>query len=158
VVSRRDGAGWLLAAAAGVLPSSRREWGTAMQAELAGIGPRGERWRFSVGCLWVVATRPAVWRHAGYPLLMLGILLATVRETARIGYAPLHWGLVGLVGTLVLVASLGRVGPLGPVAGNRTARGLRAGGYLLVGALAAEAVMSMAHKSNHDIAGVPVFR
>lgn len=156
-MSRRDAAGWLLTAAAGILPPRRRGWGTAMQAELAGIGPRCERWRFTLGCVRVVATRPAVWRHAGYPLLMLGVLVATVRETARIGDAPLHWGLVGLVGTLVLVAWLGRVGPLGPVAYGRAARGLRAGGYLLVGALTAEAVVFMAHRDNHDVAGVPVF-
>jgi PadR family transcriptional regulator, regulatory protein PadR len=39
VVSRRDAAGWLLAATARMLPPRRREWGMAIQAELGGIGP-----------------------------------------------------------------------------------------------------------------------
>jgi hypothetical protein len=128
-----------------------------MRAELAGIEPRRERWRFTAGCVRAVATRPVVWRHVGYPLLMLGVLVATVLETARTEYAPMHWGLITLVGILVLVAGLGRVGPLGPVADERAARALRAAGYLLVGAMATEAVVSMAHKTNHDVAGVPVF-
>jgi hypothetical protein len=155
-VNRRDSAGWLLAAAVRLLPPGRREWGTAMRAELAGIGPRSERWRFTLGCVRVIATRPALWRWVGYRLLMLGILAATLRWTAHVGYAPLRWGLVGLVGTLVLMAWLGRVRPLGPVSDSRAARGVRAGGYLLVGVLAAEAVASMAHKDNHDVGGVPV--
>jgi hypothetical protein len=105
----------------------------------------------------VVATRPGVWRRFGYPLLMVGVLVVTVTWTAEIGYAPLHWGLVGLVGTLVLLAGLGRVGPLGPVGDGLAARGVRAGGYLLLGTMATEAVLSMGHKDNHDVAGVPVF-
>jgi hypothetical protein len=157
VVIRRDAAGWLLASAARVLPPGRREWGVAMQAELAAIGPSRERWRFAAGCARAVATRPAVWRRAGYPLLVLGLLVVTVRETARVDYAPLRWGLVALVSSLVLVAALGRVRPFGPVADGLGAKGLRAGGYLLVGTLAAEAVVSMAHRTNHDLAGVPVY-
>lgn len=157
MVSRRDAAGWLLASAARVLPPGRREWGVAMQAELAAIGPSRERWRFAAGCARAVATRPAVWRRAGYPLLVLGLLVVTVRETARVDYSPLRWGLVILVSSLVLVTALGRFRPFGPVADGLGARGLRAGGYLLVAALAAEAVVSMAHRTNHDLAGVPVY-
>lgn len=156
-MSRRDAAARLLAAAAGVLPAGHRDWGVAMRAELADIVPRGDRWRFTAGCVRVVATRPAVWRHIGYPVLMVAVLVATVLETARTEYAPMHRGLIALVGILVLVACLGHVGPLGPVADDRAARASRAVALLLVGALAAEAVVSMAHKTNHDVAGVPVF-
>ncbi|NMO53983.1 hypothetical protein HH310_22725 [Actinoplanes sp. TBRC 11911] len=156
-MSRRDAAGRLVASVAHLLPPGRREWGAAMQAELEAIGPRGERWRFAAGCVRVVVTRPAVWRRTGYPLLVLALLVAGVHTVAGVSYGPLRWGLVGLVGALLLVVGLGRVRPFGPVAGGAAARGLRTGGHLLVGALAAEAVASMAHKTNHDIAGVPVY-
>jgi hypothetical protein len=153
-VSLLDPAGWLLAAAVRLLPRGRREWGTAMRAELTGIESGPQRWRFVLGCLRVIATRPAVWRHAGYPLLLLGVLAATMVWTAQVGYLPLRWGLTGLVAALVAVACLGRMRPFGPVGDGRAARGVRAGGYLLVGALAAEAVSSMARKDNHDMGAV----
>jgi hypothetical protein len=156
VVNGRGGAGWLLAVAVRLLPPGRRQWGTAMRAELAGIARPGERWRFALGCVRVVATRPAVWRWAGNPLLVLGALVATLRFTARVGYAPLRWGLVGMIATLVVVACLGRMRPLGPVGDGLAARAVRSGGYLLVGVLAAEAVSSLARKDNHDLGGVPV--
>jgi hypothetical protein len=108
VVNPRDGADRLLAGAVRLLPAGRRDWGTAMRAELAGIRSRRARWGFTAGCVRVVATRPAVWRRLGYPLLPAGVLAAVLWWTSRIGYAPLHWGVVGLVGLLVTVAWLSR--------------------------------------------------
>jgi hypothetical protein len=132
-----------------------------MAAELAIIGPGRSRWAFAAGCAGVVATQTPVLRRVGYPLLMIGVLAATLGWTAPIGYAPLRWGLVGLVGTLVLVAWSGRrAGPLGPVGEGRAARGLRAGGYLLISALAVEAVVFMGRAHNPDDKaryGVPIF-
>jgi hypothetical protein len=151
----------LLAVAVRLLPTGRCEWGAAMRAELAGIRKGRDRWRFAAGCVRVVATEPAVLRRVGYPLLMIAVLAAALGWTAPIRYAALRWGLVGLVWTLVLVAWLGRrPGPLGPVTANPAARGLRAGGYLLVGALAVEAVVFMAQAGNpEDKArnGVPIY-
>jgi len=90
-VTRPDGAARLLAAAVTFLPAHRRQWGTAMQAELADLaGPRA-RWQFAAGCAGVVATRPAVLRRAGYPLLTAAVLGATLWWTGRIAYPPLHW-------------------------------------------------------------------
>jgi hypothetical protein len=157
VVSRRDPAAWLLATAVRLLPPERARWGAAMRAELAGIDPGPQRWRFALGCLRVIVTRPAVWRHAGYPLLMLAALAATAHWTSHVEYAPLRWGLVGLVASLVVVAGLGRVRVLLPVAGSRAARSMRAFGYLLVGVLAAEAVAFTAHQNSRSVGGVPVF-
>jgi hypothetical protein len=155
VVNRPGPAGVLLAVAVRLLPAGRRDWGTAMRAELAGIEPGPQRLSFALGCVRVIATRPAVWRHAGYPLLVLGVLAGTLRFTAQVGYPPLRWGLSGLVASLVVVAGLGRVRPFGPVADRRAARTVRAGGYLLVGVFAAEAVWSGADKTNHDLGAVP---
>ena len=53
VLRRHGGADWadtLLRLAAGGLPAGRREWGSAMRAELAGVHGRRARWRFSLGC------------------------------------------------------------------------------------------------------------
>jgi hypothetical protein len=159
VVSRRGALGWLLAAAVPLLPGRRREWGTAMQAELARIEPGWERLRFALGCLRVIATQPAALRAVGYPLLTVVVLAAATAVTSEVGYAPLRWGLVGLVLTLVVAAWLGQVaGALRP--SGRAGRWVRAGGYALIGALALGVLTAMAHKGNAVEAahvGVPVF-
>jgi hypothetical protein len=163
VVSRAagDAPGWLLAAAVRLLPSARRDWGRAMRAELAGIGPARDRWRFTAGCARVVAGQPAAQRAIGYPLLMAGVVVAVVAWSGRVAYAPLRWGLVGLVAILVAVSWLGRrAGVLGPVGGGWAARLVRAGGYLLVGLLALGSVTFMAAAANPDdkaANGVPIF-
>jgi len=161
-MSRRDGADRLLAGVVRLLPSGRREWGVAMRAELAGIGPRRARWRFAAGCLRVVATRPHVLNRVGYPLLATAALASVLWWTDRIGYAPLRWGVVGLILLLVAVSWLGRRrGPVGPVAPDPVSRAVRAGGYLLVGTLAWAVVASL-DGSGHDpgeqaSVGLPVF-
>jgi hypothetical protein len=45
-----DGPARLLAAAVATLPADRRDWGSAMTAELAQVPDRRERWRFATGC------------------------------------------------------------------------------------------------------------
>ena len=156
MVSRRDLAGWLLAGAVRLLPPARREWGAAMRAELVGIRPRWERLQFAVGCARVVARHRTAWRRVGFPVVLLGTGALAVGWTGRVGYAPLRWGLVGLVSTLVVVAWLGQVAPLGPVRPDGAARAARCCGYLLVGTLVVEAVWSIAGKDNRDVSGVPV--
>ncbi len=158
----RDGAHLLLAGAVRLLPAGRRDWGTAMRAELAGIRSRRARWGFTAGCVRVVATRPAVWRRLGYPLLPAGVLAAVLWWTSRIGYTPLHWGVVGLVGLLMTVAWLSRYrAPFGPVRPDAAARGVRTVGYLLVGTLAFGVVAFLDGRGHdpHEQAhvGVPIF-
>jgi hypothetical protein len=163
VVTRpgRDAAERLLAGAIALLPAGRREWGRAMRAELAGIQPRGERRRFALGCVRVVAVEPAVLRGAGYPVLTAGVVVAILWWTSTIAYAPLHWGLVGGVLVLVAVSWLGRrSGPFGPAGDSWAARLVRLAGHLLVGALAAAAVVSApSHGDPGEQArnGVPIF-
>lgn len=159
--SSRDPADRLLAGAVELLPPGRREWDQAMRAELAGIEAGGERGRFALGCLRVVATQPAVLRGAGYPLLIAGVLVAVLEWTSTIGYAPLRWGLVAAALVMVTVSWLGRrPGMFGPVGHGWAARLVRAGGYLLVGAMALGFVVSVrSHGNPGERAryGVPIF-
>jgi hypothetical protein len=154
-VNRPDSASWVLAAAVRLLPPQRHQWGMAMRAELAGIDEGRQRWRFALGCVRVVATRPAVWRRLGYCLLSLAVVAAAARGTARVWYAPLHAELIGMVAILVLVAWWGRARPFGPVSVGRTARWVRAFGYLLVGVWAAKIVADMAGHLNNPDSQVP---
>ena len=50
--STLDGPGWLLAAAAAILPADRRDWGAAMAAELAQVQDHPARWRWPAACGW----------------------------------------------------------------------------------------------------------
>lgn len=156
-MSRQDTAERLLAAAVRLLPPPSRDWGAAMLAELSGIEAPRERWRFAAGCIQAVATRPAVVRRAVSALLPAALVALVVQWSTTVDYAPRRWGLVALAATLAVVATLGQVGPLGPVGQSRTARLVRAAAYLLVGPLALEAALFMAHQPNDDLAGVPVF-
>jgi hypothetical protein len=155
----------VLGGAIRLLPAARRPWGEAMRAELAeleriGAGRR-ERWGFALSCLRVVATEPAARRRAGYPVLVAAALTAAFVGTRSIAYAPLHWGLVGLVTMLVVVSFAGRqTGILGPVADDLPARAVRAGAYGLIGLMTAELLVSMVGKSNPGEqagSGVPFF-
>jgi hypothetical protein len=113
-----------------------------------------------MGCVRVVATRPAVVRRVGYPLLMAGVLTATLWWTSRIAYPPLRWGSVTAVVVLLALTWLGRHrGPLGPVADGWTARGVRAGGYLLLTAWTVTLMAAMGRRDSAEQAryGVPIF-
>lgn len=149
----------LLGGIARLLPRSQREWGSAMRAELAAIESPRERWRFAVGCLRAVATRPVVLNRFGYPLLIAALLAATAWWTGRFGYLPLRLVSLMVVAVLVGLAWLGRSrGPFGPVAGGLTARGVRVGGYVLVGLWAAGMAAAIAREDPVVAAqgGVPV--
>ncbi len=157
----RDAPDRVLAAAVALLPAGRREWGTAMRAELAGIGGRGERARFALGCARAVVSQPAVLRGALHPLLTVGAVVAVLAWTSPVAYAPLRCGLIGTVLVLVAVAWLGRrPGLLGPVHHGWPARIVRSGGYLLVAAVTLAALASMRSHDNPGEQvrnGVPIF-
>jgi hypothetical protein len=100
-------------------------------------------------------------RRVWYPLFTAGMLGAVLVWSGGLVYAPLRWGLVGLVSVLVVVWWLGRrTGVLGPVGAGRAARLVRAGGSALVAAIGTTFVVSIA--SHGDPAeqtrfGVPIF-
>lgn len=142
-----DVAGRGLAAAVRLLPPHRREWGLAMQAELAAIAGARDRRRYTLGCTRAVLTQPAALRTAGANLLVLAF------GAVAVGLA-LSYRSVGVrVETLVLLVVLGlaawrgrRPGRLGPVADYPTARRARTGGCVLVGGC----VMLFLASGKHD--------
>ncbi|MEV7965880.1 hypothetical protein AB0O34_07835 [Sphaerisporangium sp. NPDC088356] len=145
-----DLAGRLLGWAVRLLPpAGRREWGRAMQAELAQIESAAERRRFALGCMRASLTQPRLLVAAGYPSLMLGAIAGTVVWTGRVTYAPLRAGLIGLVAILLALSWLARrPGVFGPVAEGLAARLVRVGGYLLVGASAVLTIHSLRLATN----------
>jgi hypothetical protein len=142
-----------------LLPRHQRGWGTAMRAELAAIASRGERWRFALGCLRALATRPAVSRRIGYPLLTGVVAAAALWWSGRFAYAPLRYASVLVVVTLVALGWLGRTpGPLGPVRDDVIARVVRSGGYGLVTLWTVGTLTAMAGKNLDDSdAAAPIF-
>lgn len=151
----------LLALAVRLLPGRRREWGTAMRAETAAIPPGRDRWGHALGCAGAVLSQPPAVRTAGYPLLALAVVAAVVRWSAGIAYAPLRWGVVGVIALLLVVALRGRApGMLGPVGDGPVTRAVRAGGCLLIAVMtAAFAGSAGTHGSPEERAGtaVPIF-
>jgi hypothetical protein len=116
-----------------LLPDGRRQWGQAMQAELATIDGTPERWRFVLGCTRAAVLPPArpgvVWQ----PLAMAAGAAAVI--AGEIALAGIVGQTIPLLLVLALLAWLGRrPGYLGPVRPDRTARTVRTGAYLVVGA------------------------
>jgi hypothetical protein len=118
-LSTLDGPGWLLAAAAAMLPDDRRDWGAAMAAELAQVQDRPARWRFAVGCARTAVFPPR--DHRAAVGITGGLAVAAVVVAALVTGAVLPAGrvfapvLAGLVGGLAVlaVARRGRVGRVG---------------------------------------------
>lgn len=125
----------LLAIVVRLLPARHRDWGLAMRAETAALPPGRQRWAHALGCAGAVLAQPAALRSVGYPLAALTVLGLVLRWSAGIADAPLRWSLVAAVALLLAVACLGRIaGPVGP---GVAPRAVRAGGFMVVGAMTA---------------------
>jgi hypothetical protein len=119
-LSSLDGPAWLLAAAAATLPADRRDWGTAMAAELTQVPGRAARWRFAAGSARAAVFPPGGNRTAVAVTAALaavgtaGAALATgaALPAGRV-FALTFVGLVGGLATLA-VARRRRVGRGGP--------------------------------------------
>ena len=108
-MSAVDSPGRLLAAAVTTLPDHRRDWGTAMTAELAEIRGRSARWQFALSC-----ARAAMWLppYGGWPVLALvtGVVVAGIAAAGPAvgavvpGMRVFAVSFVGLVGALVVLA------------------------------------------------------
>jgi hypothetical protein len=133
----RDGAARLLSAAVRVMPAERRDWGRAMQAELAAVEEPSDRSSFAWGCLRAAAVRFHLLRGLLHLIVVLGVLAALLAWTATLNHGPLVWIMSGLVSVLAAVCWQGRrAGMLGPVGDGVTAWLLRVGGYLTAGVVA----------------------
>jgi hypothetical protein len=115
-----DGPGRLLAAATATLPGDRRDWGTAMAAELAQVQGRAARWRFAAGCARAAVFPPRGSRVAvgAAGALAVAAVAAAALVTGAVVPAMRVFALafVGLLGVLAMlaVARSRRVGRAGP--------------------------------------------
>jgi hypothetical protein len=119
-----DGPAWLLATAVRGLPADRRDWGTAMTAELGHLTARPARWRFALGCARVALFPPRPGQRAAAAATVLGavaVAVATGVVTHRTVPAAQLFGvtLVALAGAYATLTaargrrpSLDRPGPL----------------------------------------------
>lgn len=153
-------AGRLLSWAVRLLPAGRREWGQAMQAELAEIEAAAARRRFALGCIRVVLAQPALISQVGSPVLVAGVLAVAVALASGITYPALRGALIALAVILVVCSWLGR--RFGPVGAGRAARVVRAGGYAIIGAqvlLIINAFRAWPTANPHEATttGVPVY-
>jgi hypothetical protein len=108
-LSAMDPPGRLLAAAVATLPDHRREWGMAMNAELAEIRGRSARWQFALSSARAALRLPPL---GGWPVpaLVTGVAAAAVAaaaltvEAAVPGLGVFAVSFVGLVGAMVVLA------------------------------------------------------
>jgi hypothetical protein len=120
---------FLLSRVARLLPADRQDWGRAMQAELAGIGPASERWRFTLGCTRAVLSRPAVIAKVGWCASLAGLLAAAAALAVEIPFDSIRREAIAMVAFLAGLFWLTRRPQLfGPVASNRTAQLVLAAG------------------------------
>jgi hypothetical protein len=108
-LSAMDPPGRLLAAAVATLPDHRREWGMAMNAELAEVRGRSPRWRFALSSARVALRLPP---EGGWPVLALttGAVAVAVAaagpavDAAVPGLGAFAVSFVGLVGAMAVLA------------------------------------------------------
>lgn len=118
-VSALDGPGLLLAAATATLPADRRDWGTAMAAELTQVQGGAARWRFAAGCARAAVLPPGSSRAAMAVTGALAVaataaitlVTAAALPAGRV-FGPVFVGLVGGLATL-MVARPRRAGEAG---------------------------------------------
>jgi hypothetical protein len=136
-----DWAAQLLSAAVRVMPAERRDWGRAMQAELAAIDEPSDRSSFAWGCLRAAAVRFHLLRGLLHLLVVLGALGSLLAWIVTLDYPLLVLILSVVVSVLAAVCWQGRrAGMLGPVGDSAAAWLLRVGGYLTAAAVAAVAL------------------
>ncbi|MEV6851922.1 hypothetical protein [Actinoplanes sp. NPDC051411] len=129
----------LLYAAVRVVPAERRDWGRAMQAELAAIDQPADRWSFAWGCL----RASHLLRGTVHLLMVLGTLGALLAWIATADYPPLFWILSTVASVLAAVCWQGRrTGMLGPTGDGVAAWLLRGSGYVIAAGIA---VVALAH-------------
>jgi hypothetical protein len=134
----RDLPGRLLAAVVRVVPGERRDWGRAMEAELAAVEARPDRWSFTRGCLRAAAGQFGLLRGALHLGAVLGTLGAVLAWAAAIG-DPLVSGILYVAATVLAAVcwAARRAGMLGPADDSPAAWLLRGLGYLIAAGVVA---------------------
>jgi hypothetical protein len=121
------------------LPPAQRVWGEAVRAEAPAVPAGPARLRWLAGGLCTVALRAGLWRGVARTTLaaLAGAVLVWLGWHRGSANPAMPTDRVALIVTVALLAVLPMVVRLryGPVAGNRTARVVRTGGYLAVYAL-----------------------
>ncbi|NUT36716.1 MAG: hypothetical protein HOV79_26980 [Hamadaea sp.] len=122
----------LLAAAVATLPAERRDWGTAMTAELAEVSGAHERWRFATGC-----ARTALFPPRGNRLAAVLAALAVGALAVGAGYAVGAALPSMLLFAVVFVSLAGAVAVLGVARSWRVRRPGHSPAVIVVGLLGA---------------------
>jgi hypothetical protein len=131
-----DFAGRALAVAVRALPSDRRDWGIAMQAELAAVDGPAARRAFALGCTRALLTRPGTLLRLGGAALAPAAGAVSIVLALWIANAGVRAEALALIALLAAALWLGRrPGLLGPVAADRTSRRVRGASRVVVGVL-----------------------
>ncbi|MFI5897853.1 hypothetical protein ACIA5D_48000 [Actinoplanes sp. NPDC051513] len=131
----------LLGAAVRVMPAGRRDWGRAMQAELAAIEDHSDRRGFAWGCLRAAAVQFHLLRGTLHVFAVLAVVGTLVAWAATVDNPALAWMLSMVMSVLAVVCwAARRAGMLGPTDDGVAAWLLRSGGYLIAVAICAVAV------------------
>lgn len=139
--AERDRPARLLATAVRVMPAGRRDWGRAMQAELAAVEEPADRRSFAWGCVRAAAAEFHLLRGAVHLIVVLVTLATLLAWTGKLDFPPLQWILYAVVPILAGVCWEGRrAGMFGPTGDGTAAWLLRGAGYLLAATIVAVAV------------------
>jgi hypothetical protein len=129
-----DAASRALAIAVRVLPRHRRDWGLAMQSELAAIEDVAARRRHALGCTRAVLTDAVTMRTVAVHAIALTFGAVALALAIAIRSVGVRIEAIAFVVILAALSWLGRRdGMLGPVGDSRLARGIRGGGCAAVG-------------------------
>jgi hypothetical protein len=133
-----DGPARVLAAAVRLLPAGRRDWGRALQAELAAVTDPAERRSFARGGVRALAGPAHVLRGTLHLVTVVGTTGMLLAWAATVGDPPQTWTLYLMIVVLSAVCwTARRAGMLGPAGDGRPAGLLRAGGYLIAAGVVA---------------------
>lgn len=128
----RNTPSFLLARVVRLLPSHRQDWGLAMQAELAGIESASARWQFARSCTRAVLARPTVMLKLGSWTSAAAVQATAAVLAGEIPFVSTRREALAMVAFLTALFWASRR-PLmfGPLASNRAARLVLAGGFAI---------------------------
>jgi hypothetical protein len=149
-----DFAGRALAVAVRALPADRRDWGLAMQAELATVEDAAARRSFAFGCTRTLLTRPATLLRLARAAFAPAVGAVSVALALAIPSAGVRAEALALIAVLAGALWLGRrPGLLGPVAADRTSQRVRAASCAVVGVLLMTVLLPSSGGGHDDPSG-----